>query len=591
MADFFKLAGYDYDELSGIVYVYPEDDGISLYVNVYAKTKNEQVPSECQKASLEQIDGIFLKVKSLQELVGRKLVWEEASNEYGNAGALNVIECEMINNAELTIEGIENGCMTVYWKGHGDIRRKEPFNVDVPFETRVTIPISDSESSDASDSVVLPHADRKEEGHMNPSGSNSAEYSLPVETYKSFIRQMADWYSGGELPTAAGQDLRFILELQKQKLHALGLDIKCELPKKGAGRNNVTGIYYSDRIFTNSILGGDVNVTRSVVSTQDQRCLNASDVSLVTMVLEPKNGSQPDDGMTLCCPNCGAPSTLGELQAGCKHCGTRFLMSELYPKVMNYNVHEHEDEQQRKRKNIRDLIRLSAVCTLPLMIYSIILILLDNQYNSAKMSLFSAIFRVIFGGVLGGAMFGGLLFGGKKLLEVLGLMGKGLRGGGHTVSTLLNANKIKTHDPEFSSEYFRDKAIALFRMAVYSKDATELACCQCRCPGSAADIIEAQLFNFNISSCKITDGVCDADLTLYLDCLHYKKGQVISKSDKFRMHVRKKLRTATNPGFSFAAVSCPSCGASFDARNVKACPFCNNAYLHEEHDWVMTDLH
>ena len=591
MADFFKLAGYDYDEVNGTVNIYQEDDGISLYVNVYAKTKNVQVPSECQKASLEQIDGIFLKVKSLQELVGRKLVWEEASNEYGNAGALNVIECEMINNAELTIEGIENGSMTVYWKGHGDIRRKEPFNVDVPFETRVTIPISESESSDASDSVILPHADRKEEGNMSPSGSNSAEYSLPVETYKSFIRQMADWYSGGELPGAAGQDLRFILELQKQKLHARGLDMKCELPKNSSGRIEVTGIYYSDRVFTNSVLSGDMNVTRSVVSMQDQRCLNASDVSLVALILEPKNGSQPDDGMALCCPHCGAPSTLGELQAGCKHCGTHFLMSELYPKVMNYYTHGQEDEQQKSRKNKRDLILLIALCTIPAVIFSIIFSLLDNQFRTVKKSLVSAVFGIIFGGIFGGAMFGGLLFGFKKLLETLGLMGKGLRGGGHTVSTLLNAHKIKKHDPEFSSEYFRDKAIALFRMAVYSKDATELACCQCRCPDSAADIIEAQLFNFNINSCKITDGVCDADLTLYLDCLHYKKGQVISKSDKYRMHVRKKLRTATNPGFSFAAVSCPSCGASFDARNVKACPFCNNAYLHEEHDWVMTDLH
>ena len=165
-----------------------------------------------------------------------------------------------------------------------------------------------------------------------------------------------------------------------------------------------------------------------------------------------------------------------------------------------------------------------------------------------------------------------------------------LEGGGHTVSTLLNAHKIKKHDPEFSSEYFRDKVISLFRMAVYSKDAAELACCQCRCPESAADIIEAQLFNFNINSCKITDGVCDADLTLYLDCLHYKKGKVISQSDKFRMHVRKRIRASTDLGFSFAAVSCPSCGASFDARNVKACPFCSNAYRHEEHDWILTDL-
>ena len=56
------------------------------------------------------------------------------------------------------------------------------------------------------------------------------------------------------------------------------------------------------------------------------------------------------------------------------------------------------------------------------------------------------------------------------------------------------------------------------------------------------------------------------------------------------MRVRKHIKNETDLSFSFAAVSCPSCGASFDARNVKACPYCNNVYLHEEHDWVITDI-
>ncbi|MCR4646949.1 MAG: hypothetical protein K5695_16335, partial [Oscillospiraceae bacterium] len=438
MANFFMLAGYDYDEPRGTVSVQQEDDGLSLSVNVYARTKNTEVPNACQEVSLEQVDAIFLKVQSLRELVGRKLVWEEYQNEYGCAGALNVNEYQLIDNAEFTIESINDGSMTVYWKGHCDIHLRSPFDVVVPFETRVTIPLPESEP---------------EERQMHSSGSDSTEYAVPVETHNSFIRQMADWYSGGELPAAAGQDLRFILELQKQKLHALGLAMKYEILKNASERINVTGIYYSDRIFTNSALSGDVNVTRSVISTQDQRSLNVSDIRMITLIMEPKDGSQPDDGMALCCPNCGAPSTLGELQAGCKHCGTHFLMSELYPKVMNYTTNENHDEQRRKRKNRHDLGLLIAICTLPSMIFSIIFSLLDHPGKMAIPMLISC----IMGGIMGGVMLGGLVFGVKKLLEILGLMGKGLRGGGHTISTLLNDNKIKTHDPEFSSEYFRDK--------------------------------------------------------------------------------------------------------------------------------------
>lgn len=50
------------------------------------------------------------------------------------------------------------------------------------------------------------------------------------------------------------------------------------------------------------------------------------------------------------------------------------------------------------------------------------------------------------------------------------------------------------------------------------------------------------------------------------------------------------IQRSTELGFSFAAVSCPPCGGSFDARNVKVCPYCGTAYLHEENDWVMTGL-
>ena len=91
MANFFKLAGYYYDEPRGEVSIDYEDGGIRLFVNVYTRTNNENVDYECQEVSLEQVEGIFIKVPSLLELVGRKLVWEEAENEYCYAGVLNVV--------------------------------------------------------------------------------------------------------------------------------------------------------------------------------------------------------------------------------------------------------------------------------------------------------------------------------------------------------------------------------------------------------------------------------------------------------------------------------------------------------------------
>ena len=144
MTSFFKLAGYDYDEPSGDISIEHEDGGIRLFVQVCAGTENEAIDYECQEASVEHTEGIFFKVQCLTELVGRRFVWDTPENEYGYAGTLNVVEYEQISKAEFMIETIHDGIATVYWKGIGDIRWGEEFGTDVPFETRVAIPLPDS---------------------------------------------------------------------------------------------------------------------------------------------------------------------------------------------------------------------------------------------------------------------------------------------------------------------------------------------------------------------------------------------------------------------------------------------------------------
>ena len=413
---------------------------------------------------------------------------------------------------------------------------------------------------------------------MNIPDFHITDHSDLAKPYKAFVTQMSNWYNGGELPELAGQDLRFTLKLQRQKMQSLGLDMKCDFKNEKSNQINVGGVSFSDRIFTNSIISGNMNLTRTIGCNQNSLYQSTADISIDTVIQNLKTNTRPSASTALCCPHCGAPSTLGELEAGCKYCGSGFLMSELYPKIMNFFISSNEDKTQKNAKNKRELMLFIAASFLPLLI----LFLFAGHNNSTIENIISAL---ICGGIVGF-----MIFSLKKLFDVFALMGKDMRGGGNTASTLLYANKIKKYDPEFSSEYFRDKITSLFRMAVYSNDATELACCKCNCPEKAADIIEAELHNFSINSCKIKDGICDVDVTLYLDCLHYRKGKIKSKSDTFRMCVRKLIKNRTELGFSFAAVSCPSCGASFDARNVKACPYCNNEYLHEEHDWVITDI-
>lgn len=412
---------------------------------------------------------------------------------------------------------------------------------------------------------------------MEIMGVNITDAAAQKEPYKRFVEQLSGWYGGGELPQLASQDLRFALELQKQKMNSLGLDMQCAMKKTGAENGNTAGITYSDRVFNNSIVSGNVYMTRSIGGKQHQVYKDTEEIGLTAVIQDLKKDTQPSSNMPMSCPHCGAASTLGELESGCEYCGTKFVMSELYPKVSNFFITRHEDRADSSRKNKREAAIFMSACFVPLLILSIVI----GNGN---------IVEKIFGAVIMSVIIGGMIFGLKKLIDTFALMGKNARGGSRTISTLARLNKIKQHDPEFSGEYFRDKAISLFRMAAYSTDPTQLACCNCQCPAEAADIIEADIFNLNVNSCEINGDVCDVETTLFLDCLHYTNGRIVYTPDKFRMSMRKRLKKPTELGFSFSAVSCPSCGASFDAHNVKACPFCHTPYQLEENDWVITGL-
>ncbi len=412
---------------------------------------------------------------------------------------------------------------------------------------------------------------------MEIMGVNITDASAQKGPYRQFVEQLSGWYGGGELPELASQDLRLALELQRQKMNSLGLDMQCTMKKTGANKGNTVGITYSDRVFNNSIVSGSLYMTRSIGSTQYQMYKDTNEIGLTAVIQDLKADTQPNPAMPLCCPHCGAASTLGELEKGCEYCGTKFVMSELYPKVSNFFITRHEDRSQQSAKNKREAAIFMAACIIPLIIMSFIL----GDDLAMRLA----------GAFVAGGIVGFILFCVKKMFEVFALMSKDARGGSRTVSTLYRLNKIKKHDPEFSGEYFRDKAIALFRMAVYSQDASELACCKCQCPEKAADIIEADIHNLNVNSCEINGDVCEVQTTLFLDCLHYnKKGKIVLKCDKFRMGMRKRLKKPTELGFSMRAVSCPSCGASFDAHNVKACPYCHTEYELEENDWVVTSI-
>lgn len=71
------------------------------------------------------------------------------------------------------------------------------------------------------------------------------------------------------------------------------------------------------------------------------------------------------------CPNCNNIVKIEELESeGCSYCGTKFLMSQLYPKVTNYYILEN---LPNGKFNIKDLVDIIIVCFLFVTILSFIL--------------------------------------------------------------------------------------------------------------------------------------------------------------------------------------------------------------------------
>jgi len=426
-----------------------------------------------------------------------------------------------------------------------------------------------------------------EEYGMN--NNNNSDGHEMKQHFQRFAKQLSDWYCNGAIPELASQDTRFTLELQKQKLRSLGLDMQIQIGKPKESSHEIGALSYGDSVFVNSIIGGSKHLSTNIRNSQKEIYSSDSEGGLTVVMQNPKKGGVPSPDTAMCCPNCGASSTLGKLESGCEFCNTKFLMDELYPKVMHFFI----QEDGKKLFDTRKIVKYVLICICLFTIISVVSTLFKAFTGAlAGAELLMNAPSCIFASVILGVMFGvGAWFIVNSFASVK-LMGKNARGGSKTVKSLIFCNKMRTLDPAFSTEYFRDKSMSLLKFMLFSPNPQELTICRCDSPipDKLREIVDITYFNSGVDKYSIRDGVCDVSLTFYTDSLHYRSGKVLRESDKIRLSLRKVIKKPTDLGFSVMAVTCPSCGASFDAAKVKDCPFCGSDYPLEENEWVVTDI-
>ena len=395
----------------------------------------------------------------------------------------------------------------------------------------------------------------------------------------SFAQQIALWYNDGKTPKLASHDTRFTLEQQKQKYQSLGLDVRMQIGKTQKKDSAPSSMSYSDNYFVKSSVAGNKLVTTTIRDAQKEIYRKSAESVVFAILQQPKEGASPSPHTAYSCPHCGAPSTLEKLTTGCEFCGTKFLMDELYPKVMYWSIKEGYSSDSE--------MKLFLKCMAVTVVF-ILIVGIASELRLGKTVSIMDIIGLLFGGAL--LSVGTWLF--VKIFGTIFQIKKDFRGAGKTASSLRFCRKMRTLDPTFSNEFFRDKSLSLLKLMLYSQNPQELTVCQCDhpIPEKLREIVDTTYHNSGVDKYSIRDGVCDVSLTFYMDSLHYHGGKIRKKSDKIRMSLRKVIKKPTDLGFSISAVSCPSCGASFDAAKVKACPYCGNAYPIEENDWVVTDI-
>ena len=134
-----RLARWDYKLTHEYIRICYQNGRVLLELHIDAETDSEEIEYPVNHVNFYH-NGSFEAVyqNSIYDLIGTTFVWEENEHERGDAGCIYACEHMPINRAELTIEDITDGVMTIHWKGEGDICWGGELGCDVPFDMRIS---------------------------------------------------------------------------------------------------------------------------------------------------------------------------------------------------------------------------------------------------------------------------------------------------------------------------------------------------------------------------------------------------------------------------------------------------------------------
>lgn len=416
------------------------------------------------------------------------------------------------------------------------------------------------------------------------------------QLFTKFRLGLMGWTKTGREPSAGTQDVKYYLDLQEQRLKDHGLRVELRLQpeeeimsmQKFAANmplfGGLTG-RFQQSLYAQT-MDRHVRFTRAGKEVLEHK----DSVNMYQTILQPDPEDENVGRTPYVCPNCGAVSTVEGLQeAGCPHCGTRYLMDELYPKTSNYYyVSTSGASTKHINRKLRAVVVLGVISGILTTLYHLLwgafaggdfFILEPIVSLVLGTGLFCLLYYLIFAVTTLGRLF-------RDAFRALPLM-RATSGSKKSITQLL-----QSYDPDFSYEYFEGRALSLARILMLCPDPR--SCANYRGPdlrGRFDDVVDLQYRGgMSIAGIDRRDRRIALDLKLYFTDTLDKGRKLKRKDETVTISMYHDGDFPVDQGFSLVRVQCHGCGGSFDAARGRFCPYCGREYDAARDDWVVTNI-
>ena len=311
-------------------------------------------------------------------------------------------------------------------------------------------------------------------------------------------------------------------------------------------------------------------------------------------------------GNQVICPNCGNKASRENLIDGCDHCGTKFTIEDLGPRVSGFGFRQDYEAQYARYTDIRKTYgrRIALFVGVPFFILCILICIfgkieLDGSY---ALRIAAIIFACAFisGAVVFFAELQFFLFLFPFLqakASITYLNGKHLEKMKELESeNTIAESRARSFDPLFSlSGFFASvrNILSVIHFSDTEKEASAFA-------GTAeaedeiasfipgySDVFDMEADDMTLSNYEVAGRFQKALVTARLTLLKEKDGAVTKETETVRMQLIKSASCKTQAVCAPSFTRCGNCGSAMSLLDGRECPFCGTVRNLSASDWAV----